>query len=304
MLRKLASFVRLSRPHFLLGGVLLYALGALVAHYERYPIDFGVYALGQIVVTSFQLMTHYLNEYWDIETDARNLSRTPFSGGSGVITNGEIARETAFAAGVVCMAVGTGAAIWLIFEHGIQPGAWALMVLIFLGAFFYSSPPLALAGSGFGELSASIVVAGLVPALGHLLQAGRPSSTLLLASAPLVVLHFAMLLAFEFPDFLSDEASGKKTLLVRLGRRQGASLHNASLLLAVILAVAATFAGLPPRVALAVVITSPLILLQMVTVRRMRYGEPVNFKHLTFLAIALFGLTAYFTAFSFWVLTT
>jgi 1,4-dihydroxy-2-naphthoate octaprenyltransferase len=302
MLKKLIAFIRLSRPHFLAGGVLLYALGALVARYENYPITWSTYLLGQLYVTGLQLMTHYLNEYWDVETDRLNKSRTPFSGGSGILAAGGLSREATFTAAMVCLAVATGAAIWLLMDYGPPPAAWAVMVLIFLGAFFYSSPPLALAGTGYGELSASLVVAGLVPALGHVLQAGRPSVMLLLATAPLVVLHFAMLMAFEFPDFLSDEAAGKHTLLVRLGRRVGAQVHNAALLLAVGLAVLTTFAGLPARAALGVVIAAPLMLVQISQVRRMLRGEPVSFARLTFLGLVIFALTSYFTAFSFWVL--
>ena len=134
------------------------------------------------------------------------------------------------------------------------------------------------------------------------MQAGRPSITILLATAPLVAYHFAMLMAFEYPDFLSDEAAGKLTLLVRLGRRRGATLHNGALLAAIALAVAATFLGLPAQVALAVVVSSPLALLQIATIRRMQRGEPVSFTRLTFVAVLIFGLTAYFMAFSFWVL--
>jgi 1,4-dihydroxy-2-naphthoate octaprenyltransferase len=302
MLKSLAAFVRLSRPHFLLGGLLLYGLGALIARYQGYRIDWGAYLVGQLFVTSLQLMTQYLNEYWDVEVDRHNQSRTPFSGGSGVLSSGGLSRETAFTAAIACLAVGTGAAIWLIFEFDAGPAIWAVLALIFLGAYFYSSPPLSLAGSGFGELTASIVVAGLVPALAHLLQTGLPSPLVVLATAPLVVLHFAMLLAFEIPDFLSDEAAGKRTLLVRLGRRLGMRVHNAALLLAVTLAVLATFAGLPARVALAVVIASPLLLLQLVNMRRLQRGEPLPFSWLTFLAIAIFSVTAYLTAMGFWVL--
>jgi len=65
--RKFASFIRLSRPIFLVGGIVMYALGALVARYEGFAIGLPVYVLGQIAVTSTQLMGHYLNEYWDVE---------------------------------------------------------------------------------------------------------------------------------------------------------------------------------------------------------------------------------------------
>ena len=304
MLKKLLAFIRLSRLYFLGGGLMLFALGALIARFENYPIHLNLYAVGQLYVTSLQLMTHYLNEYWDVETDRLNQTRTPFSGGSGIVASGGISREATFTAAMVCLAFATGAAIWLLLEHQPPPAVWAVMLLMFLGAFFYSSPPLALAGSGYGELTASITVAGLVPALGHLLHAGRPSFTLLLATAPLVVLHFAMLMAFEFPDFLSDEAAGKQTLLVRVGRRVGAQVHNAALLLAIGLAVVATFLGLPAQAALGAVLAAPLVLVQIGQIRRMQRGEPFSYARLTFLGLVIFALTTYFTAFTFWVLGT
>ena len=302
MFRKLSAFLRLSRPIFLLGGIALYALGALVARYEGYPLDWGAYLVGQLFVSSLQLMTHYLNEYWDMEVDQLNKSRTLFSGGSGVLSGGELPREIALSAAFVCMAVNSASAIALVFQYRAGPAAWAIMLLALLGALFYSSPPLKLASTGYGELTASVIVAGLVPAFAHLLQTGRPSLLILLATAPLVVFHYAMLIAFEFPDFLSDEAAGKKTLLVRIGRRNGATLHNTLIVAALVLATVNSFIGLPIKVAISVAITAPLALWQVISVRNLQRGEPVSFQRLTFGAVALFALTTYFIAFSFWVI--
>lgn len=302
MAKKIIAFIRLARPHFLLGGVLLYALGAVVARYQGYPIDFRVYGVGQLFVTALQLMTQFLNEYWDVDADRLNTSRTPFSGGSGMLGPEGFKRETAFTAAVACLALATGAGAWLVIQTPITPAALAIMLLAFLGTYFYSSPPITLVSTGFGEAAASVLVAALVPALGHVLQAGRPSVLILLATAPLVMYHFAMLMAFEYPDFLSDEAAGKRTLLVRLGRRRGTAVHNGALLGGIALAALASFLGLPIQVALAVVISSPLVLLQIAFVRRMQRGEPISFTRLTFVAILIFALTTYFMAFSFWSL--
>ncbi len=302
MLAKLIAFVRLSRPTFLLGGALTFALGALVARYEGYPMDGRLYVVGQLFVTAIQLMAHYLNEYWDVEADRFNTSRTFFTGGSGVLPEGGLSRETTLAAALTCLAVAGATALMLIFQYRVGPGSWVVMGLGFLGAFFYSSPPLALAGSGYGELTTSVLVAGLVPALGHWLQAGRPNLLLVIATAPLVLLHYAMLLAFEYPDFLSDEASGKRTMLVRLGRRRGLSLHNVLIGFAFGLAVVSPLLSLPVQVAGSMIFTTPLAVWQIITMRRLQRGEPVSFNRLTFGAVALFALTAYFIAFSFWVI--
>ena len=53
------SFVRLSRPHFLLGGFLMFWLGARSVS----TFDTSGYVLGQAMVTSAQITAHYLNEY-------------------------------------------------------------------------------------------------------------------------------------------------------------------------------------------------------------------------------------------------
>jgi 1,4-dihydroxy-2-naphthoate octaprenyltransferase len=211
-------------------------------------------------------------------------------------------RETALTAALACLAVATGAAAWLVIQTPIAPAALAIMVLAFFGTYFYSSPPISLVGTGFGEAAASVLVAGLVPALAHVLQAGQPSLLIVLATAPLVMYHFAMLMAFEYPDFLADEAAGKRTLLVRLGRQRGTAVHNAALFGGIVLAAAASFLGLPAQVALAAVISSPLVLLQITLIRRMQRGEPFSFTRITFLAILIFAVTAYFMAFSFWSL--
>jgi 1,4-dihydroxy-2-naphthoate octaprenyltransferase len=203
---------------------------------------------------------------------------------------------------MVCVAVASAAAFHLILQHRTNAAVWAIMLLGFLGAFFYSSPPLRLAQTGYGELTTSIVVAGLVPALGHLLQTGTASLLILLTTAPLVIFHYTMLLAFEFPDVQSDAAAGKRTVLVRLGRRSGASIHN--LLIACGLAVVAfaSFVGLPVRVAVSVAIAAPLALWQVIMMRRIQRDEPVPFRLLTFGAVTLFALTTYLIAFSYWVI--
>jgi 1,4-dihydroxy-2-naphthoate octaprenyltransferase len=302
MLLKLAALARLMRPWFWLDSIGLFALGAMVARYEGYPVDLRLYGWGTLFVLALQVMALCLNEYWDEEGDRRNDRRTPFSGGSGVLVEKLLSREAVFATAMLCLAVGIGAGAVLLFQEPTQPGVWVIMGLIFMGLFFQSSPPVALISTGYGEITTAIIFAGLVPAFSHLLLSGQASSLILLATAPLVTLHLAMLIAFGLPDFESDRASRKRTLVVRLGQVSAAALHNA--LLAASLAVTAlgSFAGLPIRVAISAAFIAPLVVLQIITVRRLQRGEPASFFQVTLLAALLFGLGAYLTTFSFWVI--
>ena len=52
------------------------------------PFDAARFAWGQLVVTATQLMTHYANDYFDLEADRANRTPTRWSGGSRVLPDG------------------------------------------------------------------------------------------------------------------------------------------------------------------------------------------------------------------------
>ncbi len=291
--RHLLLFVQLSRPVFLIGGFLLYGLGASVAAYLGRPIDAGLYIQGQALITSMQLMTHYLNEFYDAEIDVENPHRTPFSGGSGAIGEGRLPRRVAWYAAVVAMGFGGSLTSLMVVTGNIPPLAWAIFLLIFLGAFFYSTPPLRLIHSGYGELTASLVVAGLVPAAAFVLQTGELHRLLFMTTAPLIALHFAMVIAFEVPDFGTDVRYNKRTLMIRLGWERTMRIHDAAILFAILAFVVAALLGLPRRVALGGLIALPLALAAIWQMDRIRRGGKPRYTLLTTSAVGLFALAAY-----------
>ena len=61
--KKVFSFIKLTRPLFLLGGALLYILGTCMAVVDGARFSLQNLILGQLLVTSIQLMTQYSNEY-------------------------------------------------------------------------------------------------------------------------------------------------------------------------------------------------------------------------------------------------
>jgi 1,4-dihydroxy-2-naphthoate polyprenyltransferase len=227
-LRKIWSFVKLTRPMFLVGAVLLYLLGAALVWRQGIAIDWLHLLLGQLLVTSIQLTTHYANEYYDYEVDAAiGSARTPFSGGSGVLVSGQLDRAVALHATHICLAL---AVIMIIVCGSISPLMWIIGVLGLLGGYFYSAPPLKLEGSGWGELNTAILTALLVPLSGYVLQANHFDPIVLIVCVPFVLIYIAMILTFEFPDYPADKAIGKRTITVRIGLPRAAWLHNGLLI--------------------------------------------------------------------------
>ncbi len=286
-LRQIGLFIRLSRPLFLLGGFLLNGLGGAILLYLHRPLDLRLYLIGQALVTLLQAMGHYLNEYHDSPSDAANTGR------SGVLGPSGLPRKTALYAAIVCVTVAATLASLLLVQALAPPLAWVTLVLIFLGAFFYNVPPVRLAVSGYGELTTSILVAGLVPVFAFALQTGEMHPMLWLSTVPLVALHFAMMLAFELPDFAADTRSGKRPLMIRLGWQWGMRLHDGAILFAIAAFVVAFARGLPTRVALGALIAAPLALAQIWQMARIRAGSRPHWRTLTFSALGLFALTAY-----------
>ena len=286
-------FIRLSRPLFLLGGILLYALGAAIASYLGIQVDVGTYLLGQVIVTGTQMMAQFLNEYYDAPLDAANENRTPFTGGSGVLGPEGLPRDVALYAAVAAITIiGTACAVLLV-RGGISIISWIIILIAFAGAFFYSSPPLRLSTSGYGELTTSFVVAGFVPALAFSLQANDLHRLLLMSTAPLIAIHFAMMLVFELPDYASDIKQNKRTLMVRAGWETGMRFHDIAILLAGLLLALAYLNGLPSRVALGSLIAAPLAIAQIWQIERIRRGYPPRWTTLTLGALGLFALTTY-----------
>lgn len=218
------AFVQLTRPMFLFGGVMLHVLGIAIAASQGMAIDPGRVVLGQILVTSVQLMAHYGNEYFDFEVDGLiGDKRTWFSGGSGVLPAGRLDRSVARKAALVCAAIAIMAIIVAVIQ---TPIILIIGVISLLGAWFYSAPPLSLMGSGWGELTTSILTGLFVPLTGYVIQAGRIDPSVLVIGAPLALITMAMIIAFQFPDHAADAIVGKRTLTVRLGLRRVAILHN------------------------------------------------------------------------------
>src|SRR5262245_43455275 len=108
--RALRAFIKLGRPKFLVGGFVLYGLGAALAVAAGAPLDVGLFAWGQLVVTAAQLMTHYANDFFDLEADRANRTPTAWSGGSRVLPDGLLPPRVALWAARALAAIALGAA--------------------------------------------------------------------------------------------------------------------------------------------------------------------------------------------------
>jgi 1,4-dihydroxy-2-naphthoate polyprenyltransferase len=264
----------------------MFALGAAVAALHGHAFDARRYALGQLAVTCFQLMTHYANDYFDYEADRANATPTRWSGGSRVLPNGELPRAVALYAAIVLAVIGIAVSI------ALPIGAWPILAAILVLAWEYSAPPLRLCASGWGEVTTAVVVTGLVPWLSFSLQAPdlRGSGTLLAATVAPALLQIAMLVAIEFPDAAGDAATGKRTLVVRFGAERAALLYVGLTVAAFVWIPIAALLALPAKAALLAAAPLPVAVWRISRIAEHR--DRTAFERLTFFAVFLLVATA------------
>lgn len=294
LLNQVWNFIKLTRVVFLLGGFFLYALGAAAAARMGIAINWTAYLIGQVLVTSTQLMAHYLNEYYDIEVDRlAAANRTWFSGGSGILSTGGVSPSVVLTAARVCAIV---AFLTGILASIISPWMIPIVVISFLGSWFYSVPPVSLMSSGWGELTTSVVAALLVPLAGYGMQGGFPSVELWLICVPLVLVHAAMMISFEIPDCEVDQSVGKRTLTVRLGLERAAWLVSALYALAYAFIFLLTLFAKYPGQWMA--LTAPLSIWQIVLIHRVVHSPARSLYYLlTTGGVILFVLMVFLALF-------
>jgi 1,4-dihydroxy-2-naphthoate octaprenyltransferase len=251
----LLAFMRLSRLKFLVGGFLAFALGAAVARFEGFTIGWAAYVHGQLMVTSFHLMAHYANDFYDRVCDAE-CERTPWSGGSGALLNDVLHPNIALGAAIVCAASGAVATLEFAFKGMLVP-AYAGVAIGVL-AWTYSAPPLRLLARGLGELDTAIIVAMLFPVAGYLTYAPRPDLTILVSALPAACAMLVLMFCVEYPDADVDRRTGKMNLVARLGRRRARALVYAAVAGAYAASVLAIMLGATPSLLYFSLLTLPL----------------------------------------------
>ncbi len=290
-LSPLRAFVRLSRPLFLYGGFAGVALGAAVAHWSGLRLDLATYLWAQGLVTSFHLMVHYANDYFDRESDI-GAERTRWSGGSGVLVAGHLAPRVALVGSLGFLVLGLIACAHFALA-GNAAVVW-LGVAILALSWCYSAPPVRFSARGLGELDTALVVGVLFPFVGYAAFAGHVDGTILrVVQAPAFAM-IAMMLCVELPDAGCDLRAGKRNLVVRFGPAQAWRLITITAAIALASAAATAYRTNAGVALLALVPALFATLVLVGIVRRDPRPESTALWGVALYALTVTGLAAFY----------
>lgn len=214
-LNPVAAFIRLGRPKFLFQSMIVVAMGVTFAVTDGHSFDLLWYLVTLLFGWCTHLMTHYCNEYFDLEADQANTAPTSWTGGSRVLVNGLLSPMVSLTAAFVLMFIAFGliTAMPTVLARLIAVATIAL-------AWFYTAPPLRLNYHGLGELTAAAVLYGLGPILACYLQQRSISAAALALVGVVFAFQFLRMTVMNLFDIEGDRTVGKRTLAVVLGERR------------------------------------------------------------------------------------
>jgi len=209
------SYLKALRAPFLTGSQIPVVIGVCYAALEGYFI-FIPFIITLIGVAGLHLGANILNDYYDARgSDPVNVRLTPFSGGSRVIQNGKVRPAAMLAMSMFFFLIGLAAGIWLIFNG--RPLVLLLGILGFGAGWSYSSPPLQLMATGWGEVVIFFAFGPLITLGAYYVMAGNLNLNAFWLGIPQGFLITCVIWINQFPDYQADMEAGKKNLVVRLG---------------------------------------------------------------------------------------
>jgi 1,4-dihydroxy-2-naphthoate octaprenyltransferase len=252
---KLKIWFMETRPQFLLLSVALVLLGTAISFHQGHfnGLRFALTTLGLVLAHA---SVNVLNDYFDYKSGIDlETTRTPFSGGSGLLPQGSIAPKGAYRFGVGCLLAALLIGIYLTVVSG-----WKLLPLVIVGGlviYFYTSY---LAKWLAGEIWAGIGL-GTLPVLGtYFVQTGGYSLEALVASLAPGFLTANLLLLNEFPDFEADKMGGRYHIVIALGKERACHLYAGLMAMTYLCIIAAVACKLTPPLTLIGLLSAPFAL--------------------------------------------
>jgi 1,4-dihydroxy-2-naphthoate octaprenyltransferase len=212
------KILRLIRIHIVVGGVLAFSLGALLAIVGGGSFDPARFALGYTIVLLGDLSTHYSNDYFDVEVD-KYIEQKKFFAGSAILVNHPNLRSLSKTISISLLVCSNILAVAIFLFLGAPIEIFIVILAASLVGWFYSAPPLRLISRGFGEVAVACVTGFAIPGLGYLAVRGQFDPLFVYFAVPFVMYGFMLSLSLEAPDAEIDRKGGKRNLVVRKGAR-------------------------------------------------------------------------------------
>ncbi|MBI2514525.1 MAG: 1,4-dihydroxy-2-naphthoate polyprenyltransferase [Opitutae bacterium] len=226
-----------ARPKTLPAAVIPVLVGTAFAHAAG-AASYGKAAICLGFSLLVQIGTNFANDYFDFVQGADTAERV---GPRRAVAAGLVAPRTMLVATIVVLAAAFAVGLLLVVE-----GGWMLLpigVVSIVCAIAYTGGPYPLGYNGLGDVFVFVFFGLVAVGATFYVQAHTVTLSVLAAAAAVGLLAANILVANNYRDVETDAKAGKRTLVVRFGRRFALWQYGLSALVALLCAPALMLAG-------------------------------------------------------------
>lgn len=219
-------WIEAARPKTLPAAVIPVLVGTAFA-WAHESAHFGKAAVCLAFALLVQIGTNFANDYFDFVQGADTPERV---GPRRAVAAGLVSPRRMLAATAVVLTLAFAVGMLLVIE-----GGWVLLpigVVSIVCALAYTGGPYPLGYNGLGDVFVFIFFGLVAVGATYYVQAGVPTPDVWAAAAAVGLLAANILVVNNYRDAETDARAGKRTLVVRLGRRFARWQYGASMLLA------------------------------------------------------------------------
>lgn len=233
------------------------------------------------------------DDYFDFKHAVDQLKpeeKNPYSGGSGTLSSGLIKPTAMFKAFTTCFLITITVGLLLTVTRGLP-----ILLFGLFGVFcsvFYTAPPINFSHYGLGEIGQLINFGTTIGLGSYFVQTQTLSFEAFVATLPMGIMLFSMIVINEVPDYQEDRLAGKLTLVARYGKRSGIKLYIASWTCTYAVIVFGALSGVMPLLTLLALSSTPLVFRSMRTLRR-NFEDPIRLAPANFDMIKAHSLTSF-----------
>jgi len=209
----LRSWLEASRPKTLPAAIIPVLVGTALAQAHQ-TADYGSALICLAFALLVQIGTNFANDYFDFLQGADTPARV---GPRRAVAAGLIAPRTMLTATCLVLALAFAVGLLLVRERGII--LLPIGIVSIVCALAYTGGPFPLAYLGLGDVFVFIFFGLVAVATTFFVQAGYVSPDVYSCAAAVGLLAANILVANNYRDAETDAKAGKRTLVVRCGRR-------------------------------------------------------------------------------------
>ncbi len=266
---------RAFRYHFVPPSIFPAVLGGVISWAVDRAFSPWYFLLVLIAIVSNHIALNMTDDYFDYKHSVDSLKpgeKNPYTGGSGTLSAGLLSPTSMFVAFSVLYAVTASIGIYLALTRGLL-----ILVIGFFGGFcsvFYTAPPISFSHHGLGELGLLINFGTIIGLGSYFVQAQRLTVEAFLATLPMGIMLFSMIVINEIPDLEEDKRAGKLTLVARYGRKAGIKIYVLSWIFTYTIVIGGVAMQIMPATTLLALASLPLVY-KSIRILRSHFDNPL-----------------------------